>query len=137
MLQTDKQTLLGTTVCTKSGRARKSGISRRTDTSAFASVSPDAGTRARRIVFDSRVMQELLKQAERAGESEAKVLITGESGVGKDVLAHHIHINSPRADGSSSFILKNQSPPSGSLFTMPGSSVSASFTAVTSPSAGA
>jgi DNA-binding NtrC family response regulator len=41
-------------------------------------------------------MSELLKFAERAASSDAKVLITGESGVGKDVIARHIHSNSPR-----------------------------------------
>ena len=41
-------------------------------------------------------MKELLTLAERAAESSAKVLITGESGVGKDLIAQHIHSNSPR-----------------------------------------
>jgi DNA-binding NtrC family response regulator len=36
-------------------------------------------------------MIELLNLAERAAVSDAKVLITGESGVGKDVVARHIH----------------------------------------------
>jgi DNA-binding NtrC family response regulator len=41
-------------------------------------------------------MRQLLTLAERAAESPAKVLITGESGVGKDVLARFIHSHSPR-----------------------------------------
>jgi transcriptional regulator with PAS, ATPase and Fis domain len=41
-------------------------------------------------------MTELLSIAERAAKSPAKVLITGESGVGKDVVAHFIHNQSPR-----------------------------------------
>jgi transcriptional regulator with PAS, ATPase and Fis domain len=41
-------------------------------------------------------MVELLRLAERAAASDAKVLITGESGVGKDVIARHIHQSSPR-----------------------------------------
>jgi DNA-binding NtrC family response regulator len=41
-------------------------------------------------------MTQLLQLAERAAESSAKVLITGESGVGKDVVARHIHNHSPR-----------------------------------------
>ena len=47
-------------------------------------------------IVASPQMSELLKFAERAASSDAKVLITGESGVGKDVIARHIHINSPR-----------------------------------------
>jgi DNA-binding NtrC family response regulator len=41
-------------------------------------------------------MTQLLTLAERAGESSAKVLITGESGVGKDVMARYIHAHSTR-----------------------------------------
>ena len=41
-------------------------------------------------------MTELLAMAERAAESPAKVLITGESGVGKDVVARYIHSQSSR-----------------------------------------
>ena len=44
-------------------------------------------------------MKELLRFAERAANSDAKVLITGESGVGKDVIARHIHANSTRHAG--------------------------------------
>jgi DNA-binding NtrC family response regulator len=41
-------------------------------------------------------MTQLLDLAERAALSDAKVLITGESGVGKDVVARHIHGSSPQ-----------------------------------------
>jgi len=44
-------------------------------------------------------MTELLNLAERAAASDAKVLITGESGVGKDVVARHIHASSTRRTG--------------------------------------
>ena len=51
---------------------------------------------APRVVVASRTMTELLSMAERAAQSSAKVLITGESGVGKDVVARHIHSHSAR-----------------------------------------
>jgi transcriptional regulator with PAS, ATPase and Fis domain len=41
-------------------------------------------------------MTELLAMAARAAESPAKVLITGESGVGKDVVARYLHSQSSR-----------------------------------------
>ena len=49
-----------------------------------------------RLVVASRSMTELLALADRAAESGAKVLITGESGVGKDVVARHVHSRSRR-----------------------------------------
>jgi transcriptional regulator with PAS, ATPase and Fis domain len=48
------------------------------------------------LVVASRAMTELIALAERAAESSAKVLITGESGVGKDLVARHIHSHSAR-----------------------------------------
>jgi transcriptional regulator with PAS, ATPase and Fis domain len=48
------------------------------------------------LVVASRAMTELLSIAERAAKSPAKVLITGESGVGKDVVARFIHDQSSR-----------------------------------------
>ena len=44
-------------------------------------------------------MRELMEFAVRAGASSAKVLITGETGVGKDVVASHIHRHSVRRRG--------------------------------------
>jgi DNA-binding NtrC family response regulator len=44
-------------------------------------------------------MQRLQMAAQRVAAGHAKVLITGESGVGKDLLARFIHARSPRADG--------------------------------------
>jgi transcriptional regulator with PAS, ATPase and Fis domain len=48
------------------------------------------------FVVASRAMTDLLAMAARAAESPAKVLITGESGVGKDVVARYIHSQSSR-----------------------------------------
>jgi len=44
------------------------------------------------------VMQRLLEKAKRAAASDATILLTGESGTGKDVLAHQIHRWSLRAE---------------------------------------
>jgi transcriptional regulator with PAS, ATPase and Fis domain len=51
---------------------------------------------APRVVVASPVMKEVLLMAERAAASSAKVLITGETGAGKDVVARHIHCHSSR-----------------------------------------
>ena len=47
----------------------------------------------------SSVMTRLLETADRAAKSGATVLVTGESGSGKQVLAERIHASSPRAAG--------------------------------------
>ena len=41
-------------------------------------------------------MRRIVESAQRAGASDAKVLITGESGVGKDVVAQEVHSSSTR-----------------------------------------
>ncbi len=48
------------------------------------------------IVAESPAMKALLRDAYRVAASDATVLLTGESGTGKDVLAGFIHRNSPR-----------------------------------------
>ena len=49
-----------------------------------------------RIISASTQMSRVVELARRAGESEAKVLVTGESGVGKDLIARETHASSPR-----------------------------------------
>jgi transcriptional regulator with PAS, ATPase and Fis domain len=48
-------------------------------------------------VYRSALMHAALEMAARAGRRDSKVLITGESGVGKDVVARYIHASSRRA----------------------------------------
>lgn len=48
-------------------------------------------------VYRSPQMQKIIVQAERIALLPSTVLITGESGTGKDVLARWIHANSPRS----------------------------------------
>ena len=50
------------------------------------------------IVGDSRVMHAVYDRAERASLTDATVLIRGESGCGKELVARSIHDNSSRAD---------------------------------------
>ncbi len=49
------------------------------------------------IVARSRAMCEVVRLAERVAGTDANVLVTGESGAGKDALALFIHARSPRA----------------------------------------
>ena len=49
------------------------------------------------IVAQSEAMQEAVGLAERVAATDANVLVTGESGAGKDVLAFRIHSLSPRS----------------------------------------
>jgi len=51
------------------------------------------------IIAASSLMLEVLAVARRAATGDAKVLITGESGVGKDLIARQIHLSSRRAAG--------------------------------------
>src|SRR5262245_37790741 len=56
-------------------------------------------------IVASEAMVELLTLAERAAASDAKVLVTGESGAGKDVVARHVHNHSSRR--SAEFVAVN------------------------------
>jgi DNA-binding NtrC family response regulator len=49
------------------------------------------------VIYRSAVIAKLVQQAEAAARLNATLLITGESGTGKDVLARHAHAHSPRA----------------------------------------
>jgi DNA-binding NtrC family response regulator len=49
-----------------------------------------------KIVGQSAVMQDLLKQAATVAPTRSTILLLGESGTGKDLLAQTIHDNSPR-----------------------------------------
>ncbi len=49
------------------------------------------------MISKSKTFCELLKQADKVAQSKATVLLTGETGTGKEVLAHYIHEQSKRA----------------------------------------
>lgn len=69
------------------------GKRRRTD------IGPDSETQ-HELIFRSRAMKEVLAIAERIAASDLPVLLTGESGTGKSVMAHWIHKHSPRHKGT-------------------------------------
>ena len=53
----------------------------------------------RDFIAVSKEMKTLLAVAENVAKVESTVLLTGETGVGKDVMAHYIHAHSARKDG--------------------------------------
>jgi two-component system nitrogen regulation response regulator NtrX len=55
-------------------------------------------TKEFRIIGESPAIKELLKTIEKIGPTQARVLITGENGVGKGIIARAIHKASERAD---------------------------------------
>ena len=57
---------------------------------------PVTNDSSRRIIGESAPMQAVLRQVAQVAPTKATVLITGETGVGKDVIAQAIHESSPR-----------------------------------------
>jgi len=66
------------------------------------------------IIAESPVMRPILQLMERVGPSDANVLITGEHGTGKELVAQWLHAASPRA--ARSFIAVNMGGLSEGLF---------------------
>jgi DNA-binding NtrC family response regulator len=56
----------------------------------------EIGSRYETIISSSRTMTQLLETAKKAAQSDTTVLLLGESGTGKDLLARSIHTWSPR-----------------------------------------
>jgi PAS domain S-box-containing protein len=52
-----------------------------------------------RIIGESEALQAMLARIEAVAQTSASVLIQGESGVGKELVAHVIHARSPRSQG--------------------------------------
>ncbi len=50
------------------------------------------------IVYKSKVMKDIIAMASRIAPTDSTVLLTGDSGSGKEVLARYIHANSDRAE---------------------------------------
>jgi len=52
-----------------------------------------------RMIGTSTALRKMLRRIEAVAETPASVLVQGESGVGKELVAHAIHVQSSRADG--------------------------------------
>ncbi|MDX9789105.1 MAG: sigma-54 dependent transcriptional regulator [Desulfobacterales bacterium] len=51
------------------------------------------------IIGESQAIQDLLKKAQRISDADSPILIQGETGAGKEIMARWIHKHSPRNDG--------------------------------------
>lgn len=60
------------------------------------SVSQDKADKE--LIGDSPAMNRLRREAEMVGRSDLPVLIQGETGTGKELVSHFIHLHSPRSD---------------------------------------
>lgn len=59
-------------------------------------VTTPSHSKSRPIIGESEPMQEVFRLVQQVAPTKATVLITGETGVGKDVIANAIHNSSPR-----------------------------------------
>ena len=68
------------------------------DPELIAAVLAAVAQESRSLVTRDPSMEQVIKLADQIAPSEASILITGESGVGKEVMARYIHQKSRRAD---------------------------------------
>jgi transcriptional regulator with GAF, ATPase, and Fis domain len=69
------------------------------DENRFLRRRVEAATDGATVVGDAQATRELKKQLELVARSDASVLVLGESGTGKGLVARTLHAMSPRADG--------------------------------------
>ncbi len=55
-------------------------------------------TSPREIIGESKTIKELLKTIDKVAQSDARVMILGENGTGKEMVANRLHCNSRRCD---------------------------------------
>jgi two-component system, response regulator FlrC len=70
------------------------------DATLIAAVLEAVAEESSALIWRDPVMEKLLRLAEQVAPSEASILLTGESGVGKEVIAHFVHRKSRRAKQS-------------------------------------
>lgn len=68
------------------------------DAQLIAAVLSAVSDDERPMIARDPSMQTVIKLADQVAPSEASILITGESGVGKEVMARYVHTNSKRKD---------------------------------------
>ena len=69
------------------------------DENRFLRARVEAALEGATLVGESRAIRELVKTIERVARSDASVLVLGESGTGKGLVARTLHAASPRAGG--------------------------------------
>lgn len=62
-------------------------------------VETSLDIREKGFVFESPKMRQIIELVKRIASVDTTILLTGESGVGKSVLARYIHLMSPRTEG--------------------------------------
>lgn len=62
-------------------------------------TAPSANRNDNKVVGESPLIRQLLEKADQVAKHDSTVLITGESGVGKELIARRIHEQSNRAGG--------------------------------------
>ncbi len=80
------------------GNALRRGQRLEAENLALRDTVAEDGSKQLRIVAESPAMKSVLKLVERIGPADANVLITGENGSGKGVIAHALHAASARAE---------------------------------------
>jgi two-component system, response regulator FlrC len=70
------------------------------DAELIAAVLQAVADEANQVVFQDPAMHSVIELADQVAKSDASILITGESGVGKEVIANYVHRHSNRSDKS-------------------------------------
>ena len=79
------------------GSALRRGQRLEAENLALRDSAADEGSKQPTIVAESQAMKSVLKLVERFGPADANILITGENGVGKGVVARALHATSARS----------------------------------------
>lgn len=68
------------------------------DAELIAAVLQAVADDANQVIFRDPAMKSVVELADQVAKSDASILITGESGVGKEVIANYVHRHSTRSD---------------------------------------